>query len=197
MMMLRPQLLILLLLFGCSSAPDPYHKFEIEEAILTYRMNWTGQSIEVKTYFSNYGATEYMEFLEPRPENLGDIFKIDSLEHLFVGDSMTVHSSRSYSFLFDSMVFLPESKLNNPHYCIASESDTLIQGYPCRLIHFYKDEFDIRGKVALWKNIPLWGVEFMDAPPKLWESMEMIELDLETEIPEEKKRLMEWVDTGL
>ncbi|MGD1848432.1 MAG: hypothetical protein ACFB10_23825 [Salibacteraceae bacterium] len=149
---------------------------------------WT-TTFDTKVYISNYGATEYFEFSNPQYTTLGNHLKIDGLEHAFTGDQKGTPLERSYNFIYDKAVFLPGSKLNYQDYTIEKESDTLIQNYPCRLVQFYDREKEMHGEVALWKNIPLWGALY--SGETVWESMELIELDVKSDIPEEKTRLME------
>ncbi|MGD1848435.1 MAG: hypothetical protein ACFB10_23840 [Salibacteraceae bacterium] len=187
---------VLLLLSGCHRAPGPYEKFEVKEAIAHYRLQHplSTAPVEQKVYISNYGATEYFEFVNKREPPFFPTLKMDRMEHVFVTDSTTVSVTRGYDFLYENLVLNPNSKLYNWDLVVQSEADTNIQGYSCNLISFLIEPLKYPGKAALWKGIPLWGKVRWESGQV--ETLELIELDLDSAIPQEKTRLMEWVNTG-
>ena len=149
--------------------------------------------IEQKVYFSNYGSTEFFEFVNEEDFPTFPIFKKDSLEYTFVSDSMTIKSERAPMTIFEKLVLKRDSKLFDKNLLINKKTDTIIFDKKCKLIEFEILETGQNGKAALWKGIPVWVNSQWEKG--LYENINLISLDLKSEIPIEKTKIMDYVDT--
>lgn len=185
---------ILLLYASCENASEDFRKYDIESGIATYTygvpslVNPTNQRI----YFSNYGATEYIEFEHMQGRPNFPILKIDSLEYTLVGDSMAITTPRTPTTIFEKLITRKNSKLRFEELTILNRSDTLIMNRPYELIDFEISPGGMKGQAALWKGIPLWASCQWESG--LMETLMLTDLDVETAIPVAKRSLMPYMD---
>lgn len=181
-------------LASCSSGRNAFSKYDLEEGIVIYSVQYALQEnpVEQKVYFTHFGATEYIDYLNKRQFKVFPILKQDDLQYVFVTDSMTVTSDRNFDFLFEKLIKKKGSALSNDDLVILKKSDTLAYGKKCELIEFKITSTGQKGKAALWKGIPLWANSEIEEG--LYESLHLIELDLTSKIPVEKTKLMDYID---
>ena len=186
------KLIVLLLLIGCSVKKYNFQKYGIKKGVITYSLEYPliNQPVEQRVYFTDFGATEYIEISQN--EEVPRIIKIDNVEHVFVTDSMTVSKERGFDFIYEKLVKNRKSKLFNKELKILSKSDTIINEKKCELIGFEFHNTGQKGKAALWKGIPLWVNSVWEKG--LYENLNLISIDLSSEIPIEKTRIMNYVD---
>lgn len=121
------------------------------------------------------------------------IFKKDSLEYVYVTDSMTVHTKRDFDFIHEKLVQNKKSNLFNKELVILKKSDTIISDKNCELIEFKLSYTGQKGKAALWNGIPIWINSTWEKG--LYENVNLLNIDLTSEIPIEKTKIMDYVDT--
>ncbi|MEM6802304.1 MAG: hypothetical protein AAF696_12925, partial [Bacteroidota bacterium] len=186
----------LILMIPFTSSEKEFQKYELEKGIFTYSLHFpsTERSIQQKVYFSNYGAVEYFEFAKDENFPRTPILKIDHMEYVFTSDSMAVANDRGKDFIFEKLTKKKNSRLSNDGLSILKSTDTLILGKKCELITFNINSTGQKGKAALWKGIPLWVNSQWGKG--IYENLTPIELDLSTDIPIEKRQLMDYIDIG-
>ena len=106
---------------------------------------------------------------------------------------MTVSKERGFDFIYEKLVHNKTSNLFNEELVILSKSDTIINNKNCELIEFTLNHTEQKGKAALWKGIPIWVNSMWDK--RLYENINLIHIDLTSEIPVEKTKIMDYVDT--
>lgn len=106
---------------------------------------------------------------------------------------MTITSERIPMTIFEKLILKKDSKLSNKNLIIKKETDTLIFNKSCALIEFDILETGQNGKAALWNGIPIWVNSKWEKG--IYENISLIELDLTSEIPIEKTKIMDYVDT--
>lgn len=177
-----------------STSRTSFQKYDLEKGILTFSYDFPlmKSPIEKKIYFSNYGATEYFEFFNNENSSRLPILKIDNIEHIFIADSMVISKERGFDFIFEKLTKRKKSKLSNDDLDIIKISDTLIYNKDCKLIEFKIKSTKQKGKAALWKGIPIWINSKWEKG--LHEDLTLIKIDLESDIPIEKTKVMDYID---
>ena len=121
------------------------------------------------------------------------IFKKDSIEYIYLTDSITVNKERGFDFIYEKLVHRKTSKLFNKELIILSKSDTIINDKNCELIEFKLIYTGQTGKAALWNGIPIWINSMWEKG--IYENVNLINIDLTSKIPIEKTKIMDYVDT--
>ncbi len=188
-------IITLLILISCSSSKNNFGKYEIEKGTITYSLKttMTSGSVEQKVYFTNYGSSEYIENVNKQDFPTFPIFKKDSIEYIYVSDSMAINNKRGMDFVYEKLVQKKESNLFNEDLIVTAKSDTIINAKHCKLIHFKLKSTGQKGKAALWKGIPIWVNSKWEKG--LYENVTIIKLDLKSKIPVQKTKIMDYVDT--
>ncbi len=186
---------LIFILVSCSSSKDSFRKYGLEKGIITYSLKipLKKNPIEQKVYFTNYGSSEYIEYVNNEDFPTFPIFKKDSLEYVYVTDSMTINKERSFDFIYEKLVGKEKSNLFNKDLIILNKADTIINDKNCELIVFKLKQTGQNGKAALWKGIPIWVNSKWEKG--LYENINLISLDLKSEIPIEKTKIMDHVET--
>ena len=188
-------IILISILIGCSSSKNEFRKYEIKKGIIkySYKHPLKNNLIEQKVYFTNYGSTEFFEYVNEEDFPTFSILKKDSLEYTFVTDSMTITSERIPMTIFEKLIFQKDSKLVNKDLIVRKITDTVIFDKNCKLIEFEILKTGQNGKAALWNGIPVWVNSQWEKG--LYENINLISLDLKSEIPIEKTKIMDYVDT--
>ena len=188
-------LIIFICLIGCSVSKKNYKKYDIEKGIITYSLNYplADEVIKQKIYFTNYGSTEYIESVKKSDSLIMPVFKKDSIEYVYVTDSMTINTNRGFDFIYEKLVQRKKSNLFNEELIILNKSDTIISDKNCELIEFKLSLTGQKGKAALWNGIPIWVNSIWEKG--IYENVNLINIDLTSEIPIEKTKIMDYVDT--
>ena len=186
---------LILIQVSCTSSKDNFRKYDVEKGTITYSLKipLKNNLIEQKVYFTNYGSSEYIEYVNNEDFPTFPIFKKDSLEYVYVTDSMTINKERGFDFIYEKLVGKEKSNLFNKDLIILNKSDTIIDDKNCELIDFKLKQTGQNGKAALWKGIPIWVNSKWEKG--LYENINLISLDLKSEIPIEKTKIMDYVDT--
>jgi hypothetical protein len=186
---------LFIILTSCSSSKDNYRKYNIEKGIITYiiKSPLKDKFIEQKVYFTDYGSTEYIEFVNKEKFPTLPILKKDSLEYIFLTDSMTIKKERGFDFIYEKLIKKNKSKLSNKQLTITKESDTLIHNKKCELFKFRINNTGQKGKVALWQGIPIWINSEWEKG--LSENAISVRLDFTSEIPIYKTKIMDYIET--
>ena len=186
---------LILIQVSCTSSQDNFRKYDVEKGTITYSLKipLKNNLIEQKVYFTNYGSSEYIEYVNNEDFPTFPIFKKDSLEYVYVTDSMTINKERGFDFIYEKLVGKEKSNLFNKDLIILNKSDTIIDDKNCELIDFKLKQTGQNGKAALWKGIPIWVNSKWEKG--LYENINLISLDLKSEIPIEKTKIMDYVDT--
>lgn len=186
--------IIFISLIGCSISKNNYKKYDIEKGVITYSLDYpnTDEVIEQKVYFTNYGSTEYIEILEKKGFPTMPILKKDSLEYVYVTDSMTMNKERGFDFIYEKLVYRKQSNLFNKELIVFNKLDTIINDKNCELIEFRLSYTGQKGKAALWNGIPIWVNSMWEKG--VYENVNLISIDLTSEIPIEKTKIMDYVD---
>lgn len=192
---MRIRIIIFLMFFYNCSSTKEYRKYNVEKGIITYSLKHPLKSkpIEQRVYFTNYGSTEYIEFVNKEDFPNLPILKKDSLEYVFVTDTMTIKNTRGFDYIYEKLIKRNNSELSNKELSLAFKSDTLIQNKNCELFNFIINDTKQSGKVALWKGVPIWVNSELEKG--IYENVELIELDLTSKIPIEKTKIMDYIDT--
>lgn len=179
-------ILVVVTLTSCVSTKKKHKKYAVKKGIITYALKYplTTDLITQKVYFTNYGATEYIESHSTTNTPTFPILKKDSLEYVFVTDSIYIENERGTDFIFEK---LTTSQLPQNDLTLIKKSDTIIHHKKCNLFDFKFHKTNQKGKVALWKGIPLWVSSKLEEG--LSENLTLIELDLKSEIPIEKTKV--------
>ena len=185
---------ILLLMFQIPTEENIFRKYDIEKGILKFALNHPlkVKTIEFRVYFTEYGATEYFEYINEEDFPTQSMLKKDSLQYLFVTDSMTVTTNRNFDYIIEKLIKRKDSKLTNDDLILLNRADTLIKNRKCELFDFKLGRTGQIGKAALWKGIPIWVNSQWEKG--LVENIEIIEIDLSSDIPIEKTQIMDYVD---
>ncbi|CAL2101366.1 protein of unknown function [Tenacibaculum sp. 190130A14a] len=179
---------------SCSSVKNKYRKYDIEKGILTYSIHhYFKDSILQKIYFTNYGATEYIEPLRKDNSSILPILKNEKSEYIFVSDSMVISSNRGFDYIYEKLVTNTSSELFNNTLNITHKKDTVVNNKKCDFIHFQISKTGQSGKAILWKGIPIWVISQVEKG--LFEKVNLISIDLESDIPMQKRKLMPYVDS--
>jgi len=122
-----PVIILVVFIFGCSSDRINYQKYDISSGVLTYEVDFPFQKhpIKQRVYFSDYGATEYFEFVNKEEFPTLPILKKDSLEYVFVSDSIAIKNPRTFMHIFEKLTKKSDSYLSNDDLVILSSSDTI------------------------------------------------------------------------
>lgn len=144
-------ILLSLLITGCTSDSDPFKKYEIEKGILTYSLAHPliENPVEKRVYFSNFGATEYFEFVHEESFPTLPILKIDSFEYVFVTDSMAISTPRTPMSIFERLTYQIGLDTAKTDLEISTRSDTVFDGKPCQLLEFTIASTGQHGKAIL------------------------------------------------
>lgn len=183
-----------LVFFGCTHNKKTFAKYDLESGIMTYE--WSNaffkEAVIVKVYISEYGAIEYYEYSEVNGRNLFPILKKDSLEYVFVSDSIALLKQRGYDTVFEKLVFFENSMLYNQSLITEFISDTVVNEKKCKLVAFKISSTGQKGKAAIWMGVPIWVESELDVGFN--EDIFLLEIDIDSEIPEERYKIMDYVE---
>lgn len=169
-----------------------YKKYDIESGMIRYEMtnSLIGKKIKKLYYFTNYGATEYIEAIDEEKPRQVSILKQDDVEYLLLSDSLAIKNTRGYDDVFEKCVFRKESKLYISDFSYKKVSDTLYLSTKCEVFTFKIASIAHIGRAVVWKRIPLLihsevqGIE---------ETIKVTAIDTATPIPTAKKKLASYV----
>jgi len=189
-----PVIILVVFIFGCSSDRINYQKYDISSGVLTYEVDFPFQKhpIKQRVYFSDYGATEYFEFVNKEEFPTLPILKKDSLEYVFVSDSIAIKNPRTFMHIFEKLTKKSDSYLSNDDLVILSSSDTIVDQRKCVKIDFKIPSTGQTGKAALYKGIPIWVDSTWQEG--VHENLKLIDLNTDSTIPIKKTKLMEYVN---
>tara|TARA_B100000780_G_scaffold279093_1_gene255500 strand:- start:4208 stop:4843 length:636 start_codon:yes stop_codon:yes gene_type:complete len=148
---------ICFLLTSLNFKKEDFRKYSIESGFLTYELTHflSNERIEQNVYFTNYGANEYFEFTDKTNPRHFSILKQDSVQYLFLSDSMAIKHQRTSDNIFEDCVFDKNSQLYSRDFEFLLISDTVYLDRKCQVYKFEIDRIGQEGTAIVWNNIPL------------------------------------------
>ena len=181
------------MLTSLNSKKGDFGKYSIESGFLTYEMTHflSNERIEQNVYFTEYGANEYFEFTDKTNPRHFSILKQDSVQYLFLSDSMAIKDERTFDNIFEKCVFKKKSQLVLSDFEFQHVSDTIYMDRQCQVFEFELTSTAQKGTAIVWKNIPL---RIESTVHGLTENIVVTNIDANSNQPMEKTRLQDYVD---
>lgn len=184
---------ICFLLTSLNSKKDDFRKYSIESGFLTYELTHilSNERIEQNVYFTDYGANEYFEFTDKTNPRHFSILKQDSVQYLFLSDSMAIKDERTFDNIFEKCVFNKKSQLALSDFEFQHVLDTIYMDRKCQVLEFELTSTTQKGRAIVWRNIPL---RIESTVQGLTENIVVTNIDTSSNQPMEKTRLQDYVD---
>ena len=181
------------LITSFNSIQDDYRKYSIESGFLTYELTHflSKEKIEQNVYFTNYGAFEYFEFTDKTNPRYLPVLKQDSVQYLFLSDSVAIKSDRTFDNIFEKCVFEKNSQLASSDFEFQHVSDITYMDRACQVFEFEFNSTAQKGTAIVWKNIPLSIESTVEGQI---EHIIVTNIDTNSNKPMEKTKLQDYVD---
>jgi len=135
-----------------------YKKYDIEKGsfLVNYKTTFPEDiDLNFEVTFTDYGNTENYNCIG-KTCRFNRILKIDSIQHLFVTDSMTIKSSRTADIVFEKLILSQSTDFENADLTFKRIKATKYLNRKCEKIEFLIKSTGTKGEAIVWKNIPLW-----------------------------------------
>lgn len=184
-------LLLVVSTFICScinkeEVASAYKKYDIPTGKIVYQLSnfMSEETMQQTVYFSDYGATEYMEN-SMRQKTLR-MLKQDSLQYILLPENMVIKTNRTFDNVAEKSVLEKNSKLFFEGMAFMKKKDTVFLGKKCEL-YIIKDEMaNGLGKGIFYKKIPLYIEYTTDGLP---EKVKALRIEINIKIPDSLKKL--------